>query len=91
MMLERSSDGFEVADTNLQQHGPGEYLGTRQVSPPVFRAANLVRDADALEEAREEADRWLAEDPDLTSEHSAELRRALVSRWGDRLRLAEVG
>lgn len=90
-VLEQTGDGFEVADADLQQRGPGEYLGTRQAGVPVFRAANLVRDADALEEARIEADRWLQEDPDLVSEHSAELRRALQLRWGDRLRLAEVG
>ncbi len=90
-VLERTGDGFEVAEADLKLRGPGEYLGTRQAGVPTFRAANLVRDAALLEEAREEADRWLEEDPELTRRESRPLRRALEIRWGDRLRLAEVG
>lgn len=56
-VLERTGDGFEVAEADLQLRGPGEYLGTRQAGVPVFRAANLMRDSNLLEEARTEADR----------------------------------
>ncbi len=89
--MERSSDGFEIAEADLRLRGPGEYLGTRQAGVPALRAANLVRDAELLELAHREARAWLAEDPDLRRPESAELRRALQLRWGDRLRLAEVG
>ena len=89
--LERTTDGFEVAEADLRIRGPGEYLGTRQSGLPAFRAANLVRDAELLELARVEAEAWLAHDAELTSPESAALRSALERRWGDKLGLAEVG
>jgi ATP-dependent DNA helicase RecG len=90
-VLERTSDGFEVAEADLRIRGPGEYLGTRQAGIPGFRAANLVRDAKLLELARGEADAWLARDPDLAAPESAELRRVVEQRFGEKLALAEVG
>jgi ATP-dependent DNA helicase RecG len=90
-VLERTSDGFEVAEADLRIRGPGEYLGTRQAGIPGFRAANLVRDAQFLELARREADEWLARDPELALPESAELRRTVEQRFGEKLALAEVG
>ena len=90
-VLEQTSDGFAVAEADLRIRGPGEYLGTRQAGAASFRAANLVRDAALLELARHEADQWLAFDPELRADESAELRHAVEQRWGDRLALAEVG
>jgi ATP-dependent DNA helicase RecG len=90
-VMERTGDGFEVAEADLKLRGPGEYLGTRQSGAPTFRAANLVRDAELLEQARADADAWLARDPELAGAEAAELRRVLAERWGEKLRLAEVG
>jgi ATP-dependent DNA helicase RecG len=90
-VMERTNDGFEVAEQDLKIRGPGEYLGTRQSGIPAFRAANLVRDAELLELARTEAEAWLEHDPELTDPLSRELRRALDKRWGEKLALAEVG
>lgn len=90
-VLETSSDGFEIAEADLRLRGPGEYLGTRQAGVPAFRAANLVRDVTVLEEARVQADLWLDADPELGLEESAELRRSLSVRWGERLKLAKIG
>ncbi len=90
-VMESSSDGFEIAEADLRIRGPGEYLGTRQSGVPAFRAANLVRDAEILELARAEAGRWLDHDPRLELPESAELKRAVTDRFGDKLALAEVG
>jgi ATP-dependent DNA helicase RecG len=90
-VLERTSDGFEVAEADLRIRGPGEYLGTRQAGIPGFRAANLVRDAELLELARSEADKWLAHDPRLALPESAELKGVIEERFGEKLALAEVG
>lgn len=90
-VMESSNDGFEIAETDLRMRGPGEYLGTRQSGVPAFRAANLVRDAAILELAREEAGYWLDQDPKLQLSESAELKRAVTDRFGDKLALAEVG
>jgi ATP-dependent DNA helicase RecG len=90
-VMETTTDGFAVAEADLRIRGPGEYLGTRQSGAPAFRAANLVRDAELLELARSEAIRWLEHDPALARAESAELKRAIEKRWGDRIALAEVG
>ncbi|HEX6159694.1 MAG TPA: ATP-dependent DNA helicase RecG, partial [Thermoanaerobaculia bacterium] len=59
--FERSRDGFEVAEQDLQSRGPGEFLGTRQSGVPRFRFANILRDYDLMEKARDLAIAVLAE------------------------------
>ena len=51
----RSQDGFELAEMDLAQRGPGEFFGTRQAGAPELRVANLVRDRVVLELAKREA------------------------------------
>jgi ATP-dependent DNA helicase RecG len=48
----RCHDGFEIAEADLEQRGPGELVGTRQWGPAGFRFANLVRDRELIEETR---------------------------------------
>ena len=43
--LVRSQDGFELAELDLSQRGPGEFFGTRQAGLPDFRIANLLATA----------------------------------------------
>jgi ATP-dependent DNA helicase RecG len=54
----RTQDGFELAELDLTQRGPGEFFGTRQAGMPDFRVANLVRDRQLLELAKMEAARF---------------------------------
>jgi ATP-dependent DNA helicase RecG len=54
----RTQDGFELAELDLTQRGPGEFFGTRQAGLPDFRVANLVRDRQLLELAKMEAARF---------------------------------
>ena len=86
-----TNDGFKIAEADLTFRGPGEFLGTRQSGLPDFRVANIVRDSRILEVAREEAEAWLARDPDLTAPASRRLRAVLEDRWAGRLELARVG
>jgi ATP-dependent DNA helicase RecG len=90
-VLERTTDGFRIAEADLQQRGPGDFLGTRQAGLPPFRVANLVRDTTLLAAARDEALAWLARDPDLSRPESAIVRAVLAHRWAGRLELARVG
>ena len=70
-LLERTSDGFRLAEEDLKLRGPGDYLGTRQSGLPTFRVAQIT-DQDIVSLARREADRLLATDPDLSRpEHGA--------------------
>jgi ATP-dependent DNA helicase RecG len=62
-----SNDGFEIARQDLQQRGPGEYLGARQSGAPLLRFADLDRDADLVVSARDAAEALLkAKSPSVT-------------------------
>ena len=51
-VLERTHDGFEIAEMDMRLRGPGEFMGTRQSGLPALRVANLLRDQEILEKAR---------------------------------------
>nr|MBA3438903.1 ATP-dependent DNA helicase RecG [Pyrinomonadaceae bacterium] len=59
-IMEETTDGFRIAEKDLEIRGPGEVMGTRQSGVPTFRIGNIVRDIQLLEEARREADYYLA-------------------------------
>jgi ATP-dependent DNA helicase RecG len=56
-----TDDGFVIAERDLEIRGPGDFFGTRQWGLPRFRAGDLVRDRDLLEQARAEAFRFVDE------------------------------
>ncbi|WP_224366602.1 ATP-dependent DNA helicase RecG [Hyalangium versicolor] len=90
-VMEHSSDGFVIAEKDLEIRGPGEFLGTRQSGLPELAVANLARDGDLLSIAQVEARRILAQDPHLRSSEHQGLVKALEERWEGRLALARVG
>ena len=47
----RTSDGFQIAELDLELRGPGEFFGTKQAGIPSFRVANIIRDRQLLEAA----------------------------------------
>ena len=70
--MERTNDGFEIAEADLRLRGPGDFLGTRQSGLPAFNYADILRDQDLLEEARAYAEQVMRQDPELTRpEHQA--------------------
>ncbi len=88
----RTQNGFEIAELDLQQRGPGEFFGTRQAGMPNFRVANLLRDRELLEAARREARYVLAgPNPDLAKEEIARAVQHLRGHWNRRYGLVEVG
>ncbi len=80
-ILGETRDGFRIAEEDLRQRGPGDLLGTAQSGLPALRLADLLSDADLLQEARELADAVLARDPSLALPEHAVLRGLL--RDGD--------
>jgi len=90
-VMEETTDGFRIAQADLELRGPGEFLGTRQSGLPEFAVAELARDQKILAEAREEAFALVETDPDLSLPGNATLREALQTRWRGRLSLARVG
>jgi ATP-dependent DNA helicase RecG len=57
-----TTDGFKLAEVDLQLRGPGEMAGTRQSGLPEFRTANLLTDTHLLSLAQKEAQRWASRD-----------------------------
>jgi ATP-dependent DNA helicase RecG len=88
--LVRSNDGFVIAEEDLRIRGPGEFFGFRQWGMPEFRVANIVRDADLLQQARQEAFALLKIDPDLKAPAHQALRDAMLRRWREKLELGSV-
>ncbi len=72
-----TSDGFEIAQRDLAQRGPGEFLGARQSGEALLRFADLDRDSELVRAARDAALEMLRGDPALVDMH---LRRWLGSR-----------
>ena len=85
----RTSNGFEIAETDLQLRGPGEFFGTRQSGDLGFHIANPLRDRELLDLARKEAFS-LAENPDSQNELK-QILRALPQHWHRRYHLARIG
>jgi ATP-dependent DNA helicase RecG len=84
-----TSNGFEIAERDLKQRGPGEFFGTRQHGDASFSFAQPLRDHELLEFARREAFA-LAENPDRAKDLVARLE-ALSPAWQKRYQLASVG
>ncbi|MGB6393093.1 MAG: helicase-related protein, partial [Candidatus Acidiferrales bacterium] len=84
-----TSDGFEIAERDLKQRGPGEFFGTRQHGDAAFSVAQPLRDHELLALARREAFA-LAEDPARANDVVASLESASPA-WRARYRLAQVG
>jgi ATP-dependent DNA helicase RecG len=87
----RTQNGFELAELDLQQRGPGEFFGTRQAGMPEFRVANLIRDRALLELAKVEAARFASEpDPAVSSEEKDAVWARLKMQWQRKYGLVEA-
>ena len=92
----RTQDGFELAELDLAIRGPGEFFGTRQAGLPDFRVANLVRDRQLLELAKQEAARFVHAADKTGKSESTEAERGRVwarlkEAWQRRYGLVEAG
>jgi ATP-dependent DNA helicase RecG len=81
-----TTDGFVIAERDLELRGPGDFFGTRQSGLPKLRTGDLVRDRDIMEDAHREA-RRLADAGSLTPE----LMAFVQERWREQFGLIEVG
>jgi ATP-dependent DNA helicase RecG len=79
-VMEKTCDGFVIAEEDLKIRGPGEIQGIRQSGVSDLKVANLVRDVRLLELAREEAERALDRSGVSEPETSAQPRKAKPAR-----------
>jgi len=79
-IMERTNDGFRIAEEDLSIRGPGDFAGVRQSGIPDLVFSDIVRDARILAMSREIANLLLVRDPDLSHPEHAELKSWLQSR-----------
>ncbi|MBI4811318.1 MAG: ATP-dependent DNA helicase RecG, partial [Ignavibacteriales bacterium] len=79
-----TTDGFKIAEIDLELRGPGDFFGTRQSGLPLLQIANLLTDGDVLALARREAFKLVDEDPHLRrAEH-----QTLKKHYGEKMKIA---
>lgn len=86
-IMEETTDGFRIAEKDLEIRGQGEILGTRQSGVQTFKIGNIIRDLEILEEARKEAEFY------LTTKRFSKETSDLIShiKTDFRLKLAGIG
>lgn len=80
-VMSRTTDGFIIAEKDLELRGPGEFFGLEQSGMPNFRFANLLRDQDILNLAREDAFNIIAADPDLQNPENSLLKKVYQQQY----------
>src|ERR1041385_5770203 len=85
-IMAQTSNGFIIAEKDLELRGPGELLGTKQSGLPEFRIGNIVRDHPLLEQAKQEAELYLSKEKSAVTARMVE-RVKQDPRFG----LADVG
>jgi ATP-dependent DNA helicase RecG len=86
-----TTDGFVIAEVDLELRGPGDFFGTRQSGMPEFRVANIVTDGALLASARHDAFALVADDPQLRREEHRALADHLRSRFTEEMTLLHTG
>jgi len=88
----KTQDGFKIAEEDLEIRGPGEFFGTRQHGLPELKIANIIRDRDALEIAKQEAFDLIKRDRFLRLPENRLIRESLLKKFSrEDLELASVG
>jgi ATP-dependent DNA helicase RecG len=90
-IMRKTSDGFKIAERDLEIRGPGEFLGTRQSGVPLFHFGNIVRDREILELARREAENYFDRVRSAHDEKQKAKLGRLIKRWRQQHGLIRVG
>ena len=90
-VLERTSDGFVVAEQDLKLRGAGDFIGVRQAGFPDFRVAGILGNPALVKAARDSAFAYVNVNPALSTPAAESVREVLERRWEGRLELAEIG
>ncbi len=86
----QTSDGFKIAEVDLQLRGPGEFFGTQQSGIPGLRIANLVEDRELVELAHTEAFDLMKRDPHLRQKPNECIRKHFEEEFRNILELGKI-
>jgi ATP-dependent DNA helicase RecG len=80
--MAKTNDGFKLAERDLEQRGPGQFLGTRQSGYSELKMAKIT-DLALIEKARRFAEKVFQEDPHLSQEKHRRLKKAMAKFWAE--------
>ncbi|WP_053956953.1 ATP-dependent DNA helicase RecG [Inediibacterium massiliense] len=84
-IMQKSNNGFMIAQKDLELRGPGEFFGTRQHGLPELKIANLFKHINILKQAQQEAALLLKEDPSLLLSQNVALKNKVIEKFGDHI------
>jgi len=88
--MAETSDGFALAERDMEIRGPGELFGTKQSGLPPLRVADLMRDRELLAMARRDAAEWVERSPYLGQDDEKLLKKRVLKLYGEALGLADI-
>jgi ATP-dependent DNA helicase RecG len=90
-MFASTSDGFRIAEIDLEMRGPGEIWGTRQSGYPSFRLINPLSDNDLVQLSWEESGALLERDPQMKLPENRVVAQYFRRYYKGRMDLADIG
>jgi ATP-dependent DNA helicase RecG len=89
-MMEKTNDGFLIAEEDLRLRGSGEFFGTRQHGLPDLKYADLVQDIKIIQAARQDAFTIIEQDPQLRLEQHQIIREYFQSHYREKYKLLKI-
>lgn len=84
--MEKTNDGFQIAEVDLKLRGPGDFLGTKQSGIPDFKFADILEDQEILEMAKEKAVLLINDDPEFEKAEHKKLKETFGPYFRDKAR-----
>tara|TARA_B100002051_G_scaffold276611_1_gene326108 strand:+ start:2942 stop:5023 length:2082 start_codon:yes stop_codon:yes gene_type:complete len=84
-IMEKSTDGFLIADEDLKLRGPGEFLGKRQSGFFKFKIANMITDGTIIKQARDAAIKIIDDDPSLEGEEYENMKDVFLTNYAEQI------
>ncbi len=89
--MTKTTNGFEIAEVDLQLRGPGEFFGTKQHGLPELKIANPITDTPLLKQARDEAFRIIHEDQEMEELMRFVKSNSFFQNYVDKIELLQIG
>lgn len=86
-IMQKTNDGFVIAEKDLELRGTGEFFGTKQHGLPEFKIANLFEDMEILKRVQSVALKIQQEDPNLTSDKNKKIRNIIEEKFNRRIEI----
>ncbi len=86
-IMQSTTDGFVIAEKDLELRGSGEFFGTKQHGLPEFKIANLFEDIDILKEVQALAETIVQNDPNLEDSKNVGLKKLVNQKFDGRVEI----